>query len=227
MIGPTGEFLRFRECVLGVVHDTHLYPILQEAPNANAVTIFSACVTILQHVVEAMDPTKSRILIDDAIVPNFLGPESLRIFNLLDMYMLANLNGKERTEKQWRELFKATDERLVVKNIWEEKNGGHQGGRVIELCLKSQGSNGVNDLHKEANERIMSQNALSGIPQEFGKKSPEPNKANGVHRGISEESAEQNVANGVHQEVTKQTTEQNGLQDEQPELSKSRIGEQI
>lgn len=66
-----------------------------------------------------MDPTKSCILIDDAVVPGFHGPESLRIFNLLDMNMLSNLNGKERTEKQWRELFKATDKRLVIEKIWE------------------------------------------------------------------------------------------------------------
>jgi sterigmatocystin 8-O-methyltransferase len=34
-----------------------------------------------------MDPDKSRILIDDAVVPELLGQESLRIYNFLDMYM--------------------------------------------------------------------------------------------------------------------------------------------
>jgi sterigmatocystin 8-O-methyltransferase len=32
-----------------------------------------------------MDPEKSRILIDDAVVPDSLGQESLRFFNILDM----------------------------------------------------------------------------------------------------------------------------------------------
>ena len=105
----------------------------------------SACTTILRQIVEAMDPVRSRILIDDAVVPGLLGPESLRIFNLLDMYMLGNLNGKERTEKQWRELFKATDERLVVEKIWMERNGGLQGGRVIELRLQQDKPNGTDN----------------------------------------------------------------------------------
>jgi sterigmatocystin 8-O-methyltransferase len=82
-----------------------------------------------------MDPAKSRILIDDAVVPELLGPESLRFFNLLDIYMLMILNAKERTEKQWAGLLRAVDPRLVLEKIWREPNAGLQGGAVLEARL--------------------------------------------------------------------------------------------
>jgi len=82
-----------------------------------------------------MEPGKSRILIDDAVVPQLLGSESVRFFNLLDMYMLMILNAKERTEKQWAELFRAVDPRLVLEKIWREPNAGAQGGAVLEVRL--------------------------------------------------------------------------------------------
>ena len=170
--------------------------ILAVIYNANAVITFSACVTILRQIVEAMDPAKSRILIDDAVVPNFLGPESLRIFNLLDMYMLGNLNGKERTEKQWRELFKATDERLVIEKIWEEKNGGHQGGRVIELRLKSTEPNGVNGFHQEYSDKAVEQGVINGIHQELSEKPAEQNGVTGVHQEVLEKPMELDIMNG-------------------------------
>jgi sterigmatocystin 8-O-methyltransferase len=40
---------------------------------------------MLSQIIDAMDPERSRILIDDAVVPELLGHESLRMFNLLDM----------------------------------------------------------------------------------------------------------------------------------------------
>jgi len=83
-----------------------------------------------------MDPEKSRILIDDAVVPSFLGQESLRFFNLLDIYMMMILNAKERTQPQWEELFKMANERLVLERVWREPDGGPQGGTVLELRLR-------------------------------------------------------------------------------------------
>ena len=149
-----------------------------------------------------MDPAKSRILIDDAVVPGFLGPESLRIFNLLDMYMLGNLNGKERTEKQWRELFKATDERLVIEKIWEEKNGGHQGGRVIELRLKPVVPNGANGFHQESSDKTIEHNAVNGSDKELGKNSTNENGVDGVHQEASEKPLEHDALNGRQPELS-------------------------
>jgi sterigmatocystin 8-O-methyltransferase len=50
--------------------------------------------------------------------------------------MMMILNAKERTERQWRELFREVDNRLVVEKIWREPGGGPQGGSVIELKLR-------------------------------------------------------------------------------------------
>ena len=200
---PTGTFSNARHtpsmCFnCGLLDDS----TLPEGYMVNAVTILSACVTILRQIVEAMDPAKSRILIDDAVVPGFLGPESLRIFNLLDMYMLGNLNGKERTEKQWRELFQATDERLVIEKIWEEKNGGHQGGRVIELRLKPIEPNGVNGFHQEESDKAVKQNAT-----------------NGVHQELNGKPAEHNIVTQVHQERLEKLVEDDVVRAKRPEPS--------
>lgn len=83
-----------------------------------------------------MDPKKSRILIDDAVVPNSLGQDSLRFYNFLDIHMLTILNAKERTKSQWEQLVNATDERLIIERIWEGRVAGPQCGRVIELKLR-------------------------------------------------------------------------------------------
>lgn len=94
-----------------------------------------ACVKILKHIVDAMDPAKSRILIDDAVVPGVLGQDSLRFFNLLDVYMAMSVNGKERTERQWKELIQTVDERLMLENIWRVEGSGPEAGTVLELRL--------------------------------------------------------------------------------------------
>ena len=83
-----------------------------------------------------MDPTKSRILIDDAVVPDTLGQDSARFYNFLDIHMLTILNAKERTRSQWEQLAKAADERLCIERIWEPSNAGIQSGRVIELKIQ-------------------------------------------------------------------------------------------
>ncbi|KAF2195912.1 putative O-methyltransferase [Zopfia rhizophila CBS 207.26] len=112
--------------------DVYLFRfILHDHPDSN-------CVKIISRTVEAMDPERSRILIDDAVLPNLLGQDSLRIFNLLDIYMMMILNAKERTEPQWRELFGKASERLVVEKIWREPGTGLQGGTVLELRLRKE-----------------------------------------------------------------------------------------
>ncbi|KAF4635649.1 hypothetical protein G7Y89_g2449 [Cudoniella acicularis] len=110
--------------------DVYLFRfIFHDHPDSN-------CIKILSQIIDAMDPDKSRILIDDAVVPEVLGDESLRIFNFLDIYMMMILNAKERTEPQWRELFALVSERLVLEKIWREPGGGPQGGSVLELRLR-------------------------------------------------------------------------------------------
>ena len=109
--------------------------------------LLSACIRILRNIVGAMDPGKSRILIDDAVVPESLGQDSLRFYNFLDIHMLTILNAKERTKSQWQQLASATDDRLIIERIWEGRDAGPQGGRVIELKLRDP------SLEKESGEQ--------------------------------------------------------------------------
>lgn len=94
--------------------------------------------TILKNLVAAMDLHKSRILIDDAIVPDVLGSDQLKFFTMMDIHMLTILNAKERTLAQWQSLFEAVDSRLSVVKVWEEEGTGLQGGRVLELALSGE-----------------------------------------------------------------------------------------
>ncbi|RHZ57240.1 O-methyltransferase xanE [Aspergillus thermomutatus] len=96
----------------------------------------SRCAKILSNIVDAMEPGKSRILIDDAIVPSFLGPESSRFFNFLDLYMLVAMNGKERTLEQWNQLFQMVSPKLVLEKIWKTPDGGPESGTILELRLQ-------------------------------------------------------------------------------------------
>ena len=100
--------------------------------------MYRVCARILKHIVNAMDASKSRILIDDAIVPGLLGQDSVRFFNFLDVYMMMAFNGKERTERQWNELFKMVDERLVLEKVWRVEGSGPEAGAVLELRLREE-----------------------------------------------------------------------------------------
>lgn len=82
-----------------------------------------------------MNPRTSRILIDDTVVPELLGQESLRLFNYMDMCMMMMANGKERTEAQWQELFQMVNPRLVLEKVWKLAGTGPEGGAVLELRL--------------------------------------------------------------------------------------------
>jgi len=65
----------------------------------------------------------SRILIDEGIMDERMGPEGNRMTITLDLQMLIMCNGKERTEAQWTALLKSADERLVIEKVWKAKKG--------------------------------------------------------------------------------------------------------
>jgi len=66
----------------------------------------------------------SRILIDEYILHERVGPEGDRVAIAYDLHMLVLFNSKERTEAQWAALLKSADERLVVEKVWRPKGGG-------------------------------------------------------------------------------------------------------
>ncbi|CAZ86568.1 unnamed protein product [Tuber melanosporum] len=86
---------------------------------------------ILSHIVRAMD-SSSRLLIDEHIVEERMGPDSHKLIPFLDFHMLLLFNSKERTEAQWAALLKGVDERLVVERVWRAKGTGNG---IIEVRL--------------------------------------------------------------------------------------------
>jgi len=74
----------------------------------------------LSHIVSAMD-SSSRILIDEGIVDERMGPEGNKMTITVDLQMLVMCNGKERTEAQWAALLKSANERLVIEKVWRAK----------------------------------------------------------------------------------------------------------
>jgi len=78
------------------------------------------CKKILSHIASAMD-SSSRILIDEGIMNERMGPEGNKRTITLDIQMLVMCNGKERTEAQWAALLKSADERLVIEKVWRAK----------------------------------------------------------------------------------------------------------
>ncbi|GIC90519.1 uncharacterized protein Aud_006954 [Aspergillus udagawae] len=91
----------------------------------------SACVTILQHIVKAMKPGHSRILIHD-----FLDPEKQeyvsRFLNELDFHMIASLNCFSKSLKGWLEVFRNAETALQLKRVFK----GSKNSAVFELILE-------------------------------------------------------------------------------------------
>lgn len=83
------------------------------------------CVEILKHIVAAMDPKYSRLLIDDIVVPE---TEVDWLTASLDLCMWLFFSGIERTISQWKGLFDAVN--LEIVHIWSTRSSE---GRVIEL----------------------------------------------------------------------------------------------
>ena len=82
--------------------------------------VISACKQILSHITDAID-SSSRILIDECIMDERVGPGGDRMAIMKDLHMLTMYNGKERTEAQWAALLKSADKRLVVERVWRAK----------------------------------------------------------------------------------------------------------
>jgi len=72
--------------------------------------------------VSAMD-SSSRILIEEYILHERVGPEADRMAVVFDIHMITLFNSKERTEAQWAALLKSADERLVIEKVWRLKAG--------------------------------------------------------------------------------------------------------
>ncbi|KAK6214344.1 hypothetical protein LQW54_004572 [Pestalotiopsis sp. IQ-011] len=68
------------------------------------------CRVILGHVKDAMEPGYSKILINDCIVAD---EGATWQHGALDMFMMAQLSARERTEREWRELIESCGLKIV------------------------------------------------------------------------------------------------------------------
>ncbi|MCJ1373108.1 hypothetical protein MMC20_004335 [Loxospora ochrophaea] len=89
---------------------------------------------ILRTFVPAMEANpKTALLVNESIIPNRgdIPLHEERAFRQIDMAMFITANAKQRTERDWRALFRSADPRLQVTRILKDK--GTMG--VIELHL--------------------------------------------------------------------------------------------
>ncbi|MCJ1295761.1 hypothetical protein MMC34_007325 [Xylographa carneopallida] len=71
------------------------------------------CRTILTETRRAMEPSVSRLLINQWVVP---ARNATRLMTAMDLNMMSVLSAMERTEKQWYELLESSG--LRIKKIW-------------------------------------------------------------------------------------------------------------
>lgn len=86
------------------------------------------CISILKNIATAMDAEKSRILLEEFVVPE---TEVDWLTASLDLCMWLFFSGMERTMPQWRKLFDAA--RLEVVQVWSTQASKNS---VIELRVQ-------------------------------------------------------------------------------------------
>lgn len=86
------------------------------------------CRTILGHLVQAMDPVRSRLLIDDYVMP----PTNAEFRAIhMDVCMMMYLRSEERTERRWQNLLASAGMEIV--KIWTPETGFES---IIEAKVK-------------------------------------------------------------------------------------------
>ncbi|KAI4594340.1 hypothetical protein KJ359_008364 [Pestalotiopsis sp. 9143b] len=86
------------------------------------------CRVILGHVKDVMEPGYSKILINDCIVADE-GAAWQHV--ALDMFMMAQLSARERTEREWRELIESCG--LKIAGIYNEGQGNEGLIEVVSM----------------------------------------------------------------------------------------------
>lgn len=86
-------------------------------------TTHSKCVKMFKNVVHGMTPGTSTLLILDWVDPPSFGEDRPRVFDSLDMHMIAQTNVYSRSLDRWDAMLKRADERLVRYHTKVEDNG--------------------------------------------------------------------------------------------------------
>lgn len=80
-------------------------------------------VKMFKNVVHGMKPRTSTLLILDWVDPPSFGEDRPRVFDSLDMHMIAQTNVHSRSLERWDKMLKQADERLVRYYTKVEDNG--------------------------------------------------------------------------------------------------------
>ncbi|CAD6579776.1 MAG: hypothetical protein ASARMPRED_009245 [Alectoria sarmentosa] len=89
------------------------------------------CRDILRHLMTAMTPGYSKILLDESVLPDMGCPSSLAAG---DINMMSIMAGKERSRRQWLELLHSVGLRLI--RVWISPDSGDAEG-IIEAMLSA------------------------------------------------------------------------------------------
>jgi 6-hydroxytryprostatin B O-methyltransferase len=96
------------------VKDADIYllrQILHDWPDAEATTI-------LKHLVSSMKPGSKIVIMDQVVPPPGLLPNAQeKAARTIDLVVMSHFNGKQRDMDDWKKIFAAVDEKLVVNNI--------------------------------------------------------------------------------------------------------------
>ncbi|KAK8064074.1 S-adenosyl-L-methionine-dependent methyltransferase [Apiospora saccharicola] len=101
---------------------THILPLPRSILTVHA-TPNSKVVKMFKNVVHGMTPGSSTLLILDWVDPPSFGEDRPRVFDSLDMHMIAQTNVYSRSLERWDTMLKRAGERLVRYYTKVEANG--------------------------------------------------------------------------------------------------------
>ncbi|KAJ9155625.1 O-methyltransferase [Pleurostoma richardsiae] len=121
-------------------------------------------VKILKNLVPALKPG-ARVVINDHCLrePGLENPWDERIMRRMDMVMLALLNAQERTEDEFRELFRAADEGFVFKGVTRPEGCRMS---IVEAVWKP------DEVQKEASPAAVEEGSTANTPAAAGGDGP-------------------------------------------------------
>ena len=88
------------------------------------------CREILRHLISAMTPGYSKLLLNESVLPDVGCPS---FFAAGDINMMSIMAGKKRSRGQWLELLQSVD--LDVIEFWNSSDDGADDEGVIEAML--------------------------------------------------------------------------------------------
>lgn len=95
----------------------------------------ASCRQILANTAAAMKPGYSKLILNEIVLPDKGAPLQMALW---DMQMMVMVGGRERTEREWRQLLGSLG--LDIVDIWQPPaamGGGSGGEGIIEAVVKA------------------------------------------------------------------------------------------